>query len=305
MKKRVIVTGGAGFVGSTLVPALIKEGYEVHVIDNLVSGKKERVPKDAKLHTVDIRNVKALDDIFASLSPIYCVFHLAALPRVPFSIDYPVESHDTNVNGLLNVFESARKVKARRIVYSASSSAYGDQSKMPLREDMTPNPRSPYAVQKHYGELLARQYHLHYGMEVVCLRYFNVFGPNFDPNGPYAMAIGKFLTARKEGRSLTVTGDGSQTRDCVHASDVARANILAAQSKKVGKGEVINIGSGKNPSILEIAKLIGGEVVHIAPRFEPHDTLADITKAKKLLGWQPKISLEKGIAELKKLHRIK
>jgi UDP-glucose 4-epimerase len=305
MKKKVIVTGGAGFLGSTLVPMLVKEGYEVHVIDNLVGGKKERVPKEAGLHILDIRDSGALERLLTSLGPIDSLFHLAALPRVQFSIDNPKEAHDTNINGLLNVFEAARKSKVRRIIFSASSSAYGDQPTLPLREDMLPDPKSPYAIHKLYGEQLARQYALHYGIETVSLRYFNIYGPNFDPNGPYAMAIGKFLTQRKEGESLTITGDGSQTRDCVYSTDVAWANILAARTDKVGKGEVINIGSGKNPSILEIARLIGGEVKHIAPRIEPHDTRADISKAKKLLGWEPKVSFEKGIAELKKLHGIK
>ncbi len=307
-KKTVIVTGGAGFLGSSLVPALIAEGYEVHVIDSLVSGKKENVPKKAKLHVVDITDGSAIETLFKSLAPIYTVFHLAALPRVQYSIDFPKESHAVNVNGLLNVFEVARMAKARRIVYSASSSAYGDQTVMPLHEEIKPNPKSPYASQKHYGELLAQQYAMHYGIETVCLRYFNIFGPNFDPNGPYAMAIGKFLIAQKNGKPLTVTGDGTQTRDCVYATDVARANILASESKKVGKGEVINVGSGRNPSILEIAKLIAGKtgkIEHIAPRVEPHDTRADISKAKKLLGWTPKMTIEKGIAELKKQNGIK
>ncbi len=306
--KTVVVTGGAGFLGSTLVPALIDAGYSVHVVDNLVSGKKEHVPKGARLHVVDITDAPVLEKLFLSLEPIYTVFHLAALPRVPFSIDFPKESHAVNVNGLLNVFEAARKAHVRRIVYSASSSAYGDQTVMPLQEDMKPNPKSPYAAQKHYGELLAKQYNLHYGIETVCLRYFNIFGPNFDPNGPYAMAIGKFLTAQKNGKPLTITGDGSQTRDCVYATDVARANILASESSKVGKGEVINIGSGCNPSILEIARMIAGKtgtIEHIAPRVEPHDTKADISKAKKLLGWTPKMTIEKGIAELKKQNGIK
>ena len=308
VKKKVIVTGGAGFLGSTLVPALLKEGYEVHVIDNLVSGKREHVPEKATLHEIDIRDVKALESVFKKVGHIYCVFHLAALPRVKFSIDFPLESHSVNVNGLLNVFEASRKAKVRRIVYSASSSAYGDQVVMPLNEEMKPNPKSPYASQKFYGELLARQYHLHYGLETVCLRYFNIFGPNFDPNGPYAMAIGKFLNQKKRNEPLTVTGDGSQTRDCVYATDVARANILAAESGKVGKGEVINIGSGKNISILKIAEMIGGKngkIIHVAPRVEPHDTQADITRAKKLLGWMPKVTIEKGITELKRLNAIK
>lgn len=146
---------------------------------------------------------------------------------------------------------------------------------------------------------------MHYGLETVCLRYFNIYGPNFDPKGPYAMAIGKFLTQAKNGEALTVTGDGSQTRDCVYSTDVARANILAATSTKVGKGEVINIGSGTNPSILSLAKMIGKNITHIAPRVEPHDTLANISKAKKLLGWKPTVTLKKGITELKKQAGIK
>lgn len=305
-KKVALVTGGAGFLGSTLVPALIQEGFTVHVVDSLISGKKERVPKEARFHQVDIQDAQALDKAFAAAGTIDCVFHLAALPRVQFSIDNPKEAHGTNVDGLLNVFEAARKHKVRRIVYSASSSAYGDQTTMPLTEDMKPNPMSPYAVHKYYGELIAKQYSMHYGLETVSLRYFNIFGPHFDPNGPYAMAIGKFLTQAKKGESLTVTGDGSQTRDCVFATDVARANILAATSDKVGKGEVINIGSGVNPSILSLARMIGGKnIVHVAPRVEPHDTLANIARAKKLLGWKPEVTIEQGIAQLKKDMGIK
>jgi len=309
--KKVIVTGGAGFLGSTLVPTLIDAGYEVHVIDNLSGGKKSRVPKAAKLYVTDIRDTKKLNATFKKIAaakvgnaknaPIYGLFHLAALPRVQFSIDYPVEAHSVNMNGLMNVFEMAKTYKVRRIVYSASSSAYGDQTVMPLTESMLPMPKSPYASQKHYGELMASQYSLHYGVESVSLRYFNIFGPNFDPNGPYAMAIGKFIVARKEGKPITVTGDGSQTRDCVFATDVARANMLAMESTKVGKGEVINIGSGHNESILNIAKMIAGtkgKIIHIAPRVEVRDTKADITRAKQLLGWSPKITLEEGITQL-------
>ncbi len=300
-----IVTGGAGFLGSTLVPMLMAEGYEVHVIDNLVSGKRAHVPKGAKLHVVDIRDASKLEKIFRSIGSVHCVFHLAALPRVQFSIDHLKEAHSVNVEGLLNVFEAARKFKARRIVYSASSSAYGDQTVMPLRESMAPNPKSPYASQKLFGELMAKQYSLHYGVETVSLRYFNIFGPNFDPNGPYAMAIGKFLTARNNDEPLTVTGDGEQTRDCVYATDVARANILAMESRKVGKGEVVNVGSGKNYSINEIARLIGGKIKHIPARIEPRDTRADIRLAKRLLGWRPRVSLREGIAALKKELGIK
>jgi UDP-glucose 4-epimerase len=299
--KKVIVTGGAGFLGSTLVPELIKSGYEVHVIDDLSAGKKERVPKEATLYEVDIRNEAALDRAFAAVGDIYGVFHLAALPRVQFSIDHPKESHSVNIDGLLNVFNAAAKYKARRLVYSASSSAYGNQEHMPLHEGLIPSPMSPYAAQKYYGEIMARNYAMHYGLPTVCLRYFNLFGPNYDPKGAYPQAIGLFLYLKSQGKPMTVTGDGLQTRDCVYVTDVARANILALESDRVGKGEVMNIGSGVNVPIIEIAREIGGEVVHIPPRIEPRNTKADISRAKELLGWEPRVTFKEGIAILKKL----
>ncbi len=299
--KKVIVTGGAGFLGSTLVPELVKAGYEVHVVDNLVAGKRERVPPEAMLHEVDIRDETALEKVFAGVGEIYGVFHLAALPRVQFSIDHPKEAHSVNINGLLNVFNAAAKYKVRRLVYSASSSAYGNQEVLPLHEGLVPSPMSPYAAQKYYGEIMAKNYALHYGLPTVCLRYFNLFGPNYDPKGAYPQAIGLFLYLKSQGKPLTVTGDGLQTRDCVFVTDVARANILALESDKVGKGEVMNIGSGVNVPIIEIAKEIGGEIVHIPPRVEPRNTKADISRAKELLGWEPKVSFKEGIAILKKL----
>ncbi|MFA6050252.1 MAG: NAD-dependent epimerase/dehydratase family protein [Candidatus Paceibacterota bacterium] len=302
--KKVIVTGGAGFLGSTLVPELVKAGYEVHVIDDLSAGKKERIPAEATLHEIDIRNEEALNKCFESLGDIYGVFHLAALPRVQFSIDHPKEAHSVNIDGLLNVFNAAAKYKARRLVYSASSSAYGNQEVLPLHEGLVPSPMSPYAAQKYYGEIMARNYALHFGLPTVCLRYFNLFGPNYDPKGAYPQAIGLFLYLKSQGKPLTVTGDGLQTRDCVFVTDVARANILALESEKVGKGEVMNIGSGTNPTILDIANEIGGEIVHIPPRIEPRNTKADISRAKELIGWEPKVSFKEGIAILKKLAGI-
>jgi UDP-glucose 4-epimerase len=297
--KKVIVTGGAGFLGSTLVPELVKAGYEVHVVDNLSAGKIERVPKEATLHQIDIRDEESLDKLFETLGDIYGVFHLAALPRVQFSIDHPKEAHSVNIDGLLNVFNASAKAKVHRLVYSASSSAYGNQEVLPLHEGLVPNPMSPYAAQKYYGEIMARNFSLHYGLPTVSLRYFNLFGPNYDPNGAYPQAIGLFLSLKQQGKPLTVTGDGLQTRDCVYVTDVARANILALESDKVGNGEVINIGSGTNPSILDIAHEIGGEIIHIPRRIEPRNTRADITLAKKLLDWEPLVDFKRGIEELK------
>jgi UDP-glucose 4-epimerase len=205
------------------------------------------------------------------------------------------------VNGTLNVLVAAREGGVKRVIYSASSSAYGDQKVMPLAEAMTPNPKSPYGLQKYVGELYCKVWSEVHGLETVSLRYFNVYGPRMNPDGAYALAIGKFLKQRKEGNPLTIWGDGTQTRDFTHVRDVVRANLLAAESEKVGKGEVINIGAGRNFSVNQLAELIGGPVVHEPPRVEPHDTRADNSLAKKLLGWKPEVKLEEGIEELKRL----
>ena len=297
-KDKVVVVGGAGFIGSHVTDALVSRGFEAHVIDNLSGGKKENVNPKAVFHNADIRN---LEDIKPILKGATYVFHLAALPRVQYSIEHPIETHDVNITGTLNVFIAAKEGEVKRVVYSASSSAYGDQKTLPLVETMSPNPKSPYGLQKYVGELYGKVWSTIHGLETVSLRYFNVYGPRLNPDGAYALAIGKFLKQRKEGKSLAIWGDGTQTRDFTHVRDVVRANILAAESKNVGKGEVINVGAGRNFSVNQLAKLIGGKVVHEPPRLEPHDTLADNSLARKLLGWAPEIKLEDGIAELKKL----
>lgn len=304
MLKKIIITGGAGFLGSHLTPALIAEGYEVHVVDTLVSGKEEHVPAQAYLHKIDIRDREAILNLFQKLEDAVGVFHLAALPRVQFSIDKPEEAHDVNVNGTFNVLLAAKNTHVRRVVYSASSSAYGDQETLPLVETMLPQPKSPYALHKYLGEHYCRIFSLVYDLPTVSLRYFNLYGPGADPNGPYAQAIIKFIDQRSQGKPMTITGDGEQTRDSVHVRDVVRANLLAMESPEVGKGEVINIGSGRNVTVNEVADMIGGEKVYIEPRIEPRHTRADITRAKELLNWEPTITLEEGIAELKQLHGL-
>ena len=240
-----------------------------------------------------------MEDITPIIKGAKFVFHLAALPRVQYSIEHPVETHEVNVTGTQNVLIAARECGVKRVVYSASSSAYGDQKVMPLVETMTPNPKSPYGLHKYVGEVYARVWSEIYGLETVSLRYFNVYGPRINPDGAYPLAIGKFFKLRRTGKPLTIWGDGTQTRDFTHVRDVVRANLLAAESPKVGKGEVINIGAGRNFSINDVAKLIGGSIVHEPARLEPHDTLADNSLAKKLLGWKPEVTLEEGIAELK------
>jgi len=305
MSKRALVIGGAGFIGSHLVDALVADGYRVVVLDNLSNGKRKFVHKKAFFIKGDIRRVNDLAKAFKKVGKGAFVFHLACLPRVQFSIDYPRETHDVNINGTFNVLLASRDYKAQRVIYSASSSAYGDQDRLPYTESMKPAPKSPYALQKYAGELYARLMSDVYGLETVSLRYFNVYGTRQEPDGAYAQAIPKFLNQRKRGLPITVTGDGKQTRDSTHVSDVVRANLLAMKSRKVGRGEVINIGSGENQSVNELARLVGGPVVHIPARLEPRNTQADIHLAYKLLGWKPRVTLQKGIAELKKLSGIK
>ncbi|MFA6601679.1 MAG: NAD-dependent epimerase/dehydratase family protein [Candidatus Paceibacterota bacterium] len=296
-KEKVIVTGGAGFIGSNLVKELVKKGFEVHIIDNLSNGKKENIHPQAKLHNLDITDFKELRPVFKGVS---YVFHLAALPRVSFSIEHPLETNAANVTGTLNILRAASEAKVKRLIYSASSSAYGDQKIMPLREDFLANPKSPYGLQKYIGELYCSLWSTVYGLPTVCLRYFNVYGPGQSSEGAYALVIAKFLKQKSEGKALTITGSGKQTRDFTHVSDVVRANILAMESSKVGKGEVINIGAGHNVSVKNIAKMIGGQVEHIPARFEPKNTLADNSKARRLLGWKPEVAIEDGIEELKR-----
>ncbi len=298
---KVVVVGGAGFIGSHVADALVERGFEVHVLDNLSGGKKENLNPKAIFHKADIRN---LEEIKPIIKDAKFVFHLAALPRVQYSIENPAETHEVNVTGTQNVLIASHEGGVKRVVYSASSSAYGDQKTMPLIETMTPNPKSPYGLHKYVGEVYAKVWSEVYKLETVSLRYFNVYGPRINPDGAYPLAIGKFLKLRQEGKPMTIWGDGTQTRDFTHVRDVVNANILASESEKVGKGEVINIGAGKNFSINEVAKLIGGPTVKEPARLEPHDTLADNSLAKKLLGWKPEVSLEEGIAELKVLYKL-
>lgn len=299
--EKIVVTGGAGFIGTHLVNALIKRDFEVEVIDNLCRGQKENVNPKAKLHVVDIRDLLAIKPIFAGAK---YVFHLAALARVQPSIEDPAGTNDVNVNGTLNVLLAARDAKVKKIIYSASSSAYGNQDKMPLVETMEARPMSPYALQKYVGELYCRLFSTIYDLPTVSLRYFNIYGPGAPSTGDYAMMMGRFLEQRKKGEPMTIVPDGKQSRSFTHVSDAIRANLLTMESSKVGQGEVINIGGQKSYSVLKIAAMIGGPQKFIEPRLEPKHTLADTTKAKELLDWQPEVTMEEGIGELKKIYGL-
>lgn len=294
---KYLVTGGAGFIGTNLVKKLLADGHEVVVLDNYVGGKKEeRILSGAKYIDGDIRDEKDLEKTCKGVDGI---FHMAALPRVTFSVENPELTHDVNVNGTLKVLLAAKKSGVKRVVFSSSSSVYGNQEIMPLVETMIPDPISPYALHKMIGERYCKLLAELYGLETVCLRYVNVYGPYFDPDGPYALVVGKFIKQVKNGEPMTVCGDGEYQRDFVHVSDVASANILAMTEMRVGKGEIINISSNKPYSVNQLRQMIGDNFVFVPER--PGDvrrTAEDNTKAKELLGWAPKIKLEDGIAEL-------
>lgn len=300
-KTKVIVTGGAGFIGSHLAEALLKKGFAVHTIDDLSGGKDERIPKEAIAHKADIRKFDEIAPLFAGAK---YVFHTAALPRVQPSIQDPRTTHDINVTGTLNVLLAARDAGVKRVVYSASSSAYGNQEMLPLHEEMDARPLSPYGLQKYIGELQCRLFSQIYGLETVSLRYFNVYGPGASADGAYALVISRFLEQRKKGEPMTVVPDGKQSRDFTHVRDVVRANISASESAKVGKGEVINIGGGKNRTVLEVAELIGGPWEFTDVRLEPKHTLANISRAKELLDWEPTVPFEEGMRELKEIYKL-
>jgi UDP-glucose 4-epimerase len=189
-------------------------------------------------------------------------------------------------------------------VYAASSSAYGDQTIMPLTETLPPMPKSPYGLHKYSGEVMMKLWSDIHKLETVSLRFFNVYGPHLDPNGAYALVIGKFLKQRMDGLPMTITGDGEQTRDFTHVRDTIDAVIRAVEDRRVGHGEVMNVGAGRNVSVNEIARLIGGPIEYVAPRIEPKHTLADNTYIRHMLGWQPTVSIEEGIAELKKEFKL-
>jgi UDP-glucose 4-epimerase len=290
-----MVTGGAGFIGSHLVDALIAGAMHVRVLDNFATGRREYLNPHADLIEADIRDPAAMRAAFDGVS---CVFHLAARPRVMFSIEHPLEAHISNVVGTLNVLLAARDAGVRRFIFSGSSSVYGSQAVMPLHEAMTPNPLNPYALQKLTGEQYTRLFHRLYGMETLTLRYFNVFGPRMSVEGAYVTVIGVFLDQRRRGVALTIHGDGKQRRDFTYVRDAVRANLLAMDSV-IADGRAINIGRGGNLSVLEIAAMIGGPTVHHDRRpGDPQDTLADITQAREILDWTPEVATEDGIREL-------
>lgn len=312
---RYLVTGGAGFIGSHIVDALINEGHEVLVIDNLSSGKKEFLNPRAKFYQLDITDELAIEPLFKGADG---VFHVAAKARIQPSFKEPDLYFRTNAVATRNVLLAAKKYGIKRVVYSASSSAYGQVDIVPTKENLklTSQALHPYGSTKRMGEML--MYDLGKvtgGPETVCLRYFNVYGPRqpMDSSSPYATVAGIFLDQQIKGKPLTIVPTGHQRRDYTWVIDVAKANLLAMKSSKVGDAEIINIGAGENYSIWDVARMIlevpmaakpeelisNGRCVY-APerRGEVFETLADISKAKELLDWEPKVRFEDGIKSL-------
>ena len=297
---KYVVVGGAGFIGSHIVDKLVEQNHEVIIIDNLSTGKMENVNPKASIEYLDISNTKECPSMVEIMSGADSVFLLAAKARVQPSIENPVEYEMNNTIGTLNVLKCASDAGVKRVVYSASSSAYGNTDKLPSVESDPVNPLSPYGAQKYYGEVMCKMFSEVYGLETVSLRYFNIYGERQNVGGAYAMVIGIFVDQLLNGKPMTIRGDGEQRRDFTYVGDVVNANILASQSENVGNGEVINIGNGDNRSINDIADMIGGDRVNVEPVIEPKETLTNNSLAEKLLGWKPTQNIEDWVPGYKK-----
>jgi UDP-glucose 4-epimerase len=299
----VLVTGGAGFIGSHLVRALMNAGHKVRVIDNLSTGHRSNlldVQSDIDFREGDIREA---EDCQTAVIGVQGIFHLAALASVSRSMDDPLTTHDVNVNGTLNLLEAARHAGVRRIVFSSSSSIYGDAPELPKHEGVEPLPRSPYAASK----LASEQYVLAYAraglIEGVALRYFNVFGPRQDPNGPYAAVIPLVMRAAAMGSAMRVFGDGEQTRDFTYVDNVVQANLLAASAPAERcSGLVVNVGGGTRISLLKVIEVVREQtgrsipVIHDQPRAgDVKHSLADLERAKDVLGYVPLVDVPDGL----------
>ena len=297
--KKVIVTGGAGFIGSNLVDKLIEQGVEVTILDNLSTGKEENINPKAKFINCDISTASETDMLFY-INGADVVFHLAALARVQPSIEDPISFNEVNVKGTLNVLLAAHKAKVKRVVYSASSSCYGDATKFPTPEEHSTNPLSPYGLQKYVGEQYCIMFSEVYDLDTVSLRYFNVYGERMNLEGAYCLVLGIFAQKMLEGKPLTINNDGEQRRDFTYVGDVVEANILAATHKEPLNGEVFNIGNGKEFTVNEIADMLGGEKQYGNKVIEPFRTLADNSKALLMLNWDPKGDLPTWVEKYKK-----
>jgi UDP-glucose 4-epimerase len=297
---RFLVTGGAGFIGSHVVDALVAAGHAVRVVDDLSTGRRENLAQQPRVEfrVADLARPGVADE---SVLGIDQVIHLAAIPSVPRSVSDPVASHRANVDATLLVLTAARDAGVRRVVLASSSSVYGDSPTLPKGEAMTPSPRSPYALQKLFGEQYAVLYHQLYGLDTVALRFFNVYGPRQDPGSPYSGVISLFIAALREGRPPTIHGDGEQTRDFTYVADVAGGIITATQAPGIG-GRVLNLAGGGRTSLNTLFGLLRDSMgVQVAPHHgsprdgDVRDSQADTRLMREVLGFAPECPLEEGL----------
>lgn len=295
--KKALVTGGAGFIGSNLVDLLLERDYEVIVVDNQSANSHTEYywNEKTKNYKIDLNNnVNALTELCSGCDHI---FHLAADVSIPYCIEHPNNSYLNNVGSLCSVLEAARHAQVDKVVFSSTAAIYGLTNKVCVENDI-PDPLNPYSVSKLAGEQLMKMYYDLYNVKTVTLRYFNVYGPRQPKSGQYAPVIGIFSQQKNDGKTLTVVGDGLQTRDFIHVSDIALANLTVAEKDVDTYGEVYNVGTGHPISVRKIASMFSDDVVHLPPRpAEARHSSANISKIKRTYGWEPKVNLEKWIEE--------
>ena len=298
-----LVTGGAGFIGSHISEELVRQGKKVRVLDNLSTGKLEHMAKFRDRVEFMRGDLRSFEDCQKAVKEADFVIHQAAIRSVPKSVDRPIDSHDSNSTGTLNMLMAAKEAKVRRFVYASSSSVYGDAKRFPQKEEYLPQPVSPYAASKLAGEHYAMLFAKTFGLQTVSLRYFNVFGPRQDPESLYSAVIPKFMEQAYLGVPLEVHWDGRQTRDFTHIGNVVSANLLAAKTAK-GIGETFNIANGKTYSLLDLVKVVEKlcgrklERQHFPKRQgDVRKTFADISRARRLLGYKPVMNFEEGLKD--------
>jgi nucleoside-diphosphate-sugar epimerase len=299
-----LVTGGAGFIGSHIVEALLRSSHQVRVLDNFSTGKRQNLP-DTHSHLEILEgNICDVETLSGAMTGVNGVFHEAALVSVPESVEHPELSFEINAKGTFHVFEAARNAGVRRVVYASSAAVYGESASLPLSETLVPHPVSPYGLDKLYGEQLGRLYSALYGQEIIPLRYFNVFGPRQDPRSPYSGVISIFANCLSAGKAPTIFGDGEQTRDFVYVADVVDANLKAMFGAYKGFN-VFNVACGRQTSLNQLfAELQKLTQSSIAPNYAPpragdiHHSLADISSIRRELGYAPAFTLSEGLRRL-------
>jgi nucleoside-diphosphate-sugar epimerase len=298
-----LVTGGAGFIGSHIAETLVKRGERVRVVDNFATGSRRNIAHILDRIELVEADITRLTDVQKAMRGVDYVLHQAAIPSVPRSVDDPITTHENCATGTLNVLIAARDAKVKRVIYAASSSAYGNIEGEFKVETMAPRPLSPYAVAKLTGEQYCQVFKTVYGLETVALRYFNVFGPRQDPSSPYSAVIPLFIAAMLDDCAPTIYGDGLQSRDFTYVDNVVEGNLLACHADPGVAGEVINVACGERITLLELVntlnKLMGKSITPVFAEARPGDvkhSRADIGRARQLLNYAPRVSLEEGLA---------